>query len=484
MTRAALILLALSLSAHATNSFDSLRDQIRRELAASQAPSLTVAVARNGRVIWEEGFGWADREHHLPANEHTIYALSSISKMFTATGLMTLVRAGKIDLDSPANDYLGDAKLIALAGDAQQATIRRLADHTSGLPPYYQLFYADEPYQPPPIDQTIRRYGILVRPPGEEVDYSNLGYGILGDIIARVSGQPYREFMRRQVFAKLGLDETSVGIFPGSDKSVAVAYGSDGKPLPRFIADPDAAMGIYSSAHDLIRFGMFLLDTPVDGQKRILRREQIAEMQKPSAKTGNDAGWGIGCGIVDLPSGYRVVSHNGILSGVSTTLRLIPSEKIAVVVLSNYNSGLPNAVADQILRALLPKFDGQTAVLDTFRFSTGDPMRPLYGDWAGKIHTYNGDLQFTLRFLPSGDIRAQIGHHLLTLLNLASWSDGQLRGEMYGELGTEDAGRWQYTISLNLKLRGNVLNGEVTALSIPGPRSGCALSYWVELKKL
>ena len=124
--------------------FDDIRGLIKKELATASMPSIAVAVVRDGRIIWEEGFGWADREKHIQATEHTRYPLASISKPITATGLMVLVQAGKIELDRPINDYLGSAKVRARVGDATRATVRRLANHSSGLPLHYHFFYADE----------------------------------------------------------------------------------------------------------------------------------------------------------------------------------------------------------------------------------------------------------------------------------------------------------------------------------------------------
>src|SRR4029077_15085253 len=91
------------------DQFESVRESIRRQLVETQSPSIAVAVAKDGKIIWEQGFGWADRERRIAADEHTLYSMASISKPITATGLMTLVEAGKIDLDRPVNDYLGNA---------------------------------------------------------------------------------------------------------------------------------------------------------------------------------------------------------------------------------------------------------------------------------------------------------------------------------------------------------------------------------------
>src|SRR5579872_3301782 len=96
------ILVALPVFA---DQFDSVRDFIHRRITETQTPSITVAVACDGKIIWEEGFGWADREKRIAANEHTMYSMASISKPFTATGLMTLVERKRIDLDRPVNQY-------------------------------------------------------------------------------------------------------------------------------------------------------------------------------------------------------------------------------------------------------------------------------------------------------------------------------------------------------------------------------------------
>src|SRR5207245_1516081 len=142
--------------------FDGVRGAIHRLLDSASAPSLAVAVAKDGRILWEEAFGWQDREKQVPATVNTMYSLASISKPITATGLMVLVERGKVDLDHPTNDYLGLGKLSGLAGDAPGATVRRVLSHTAGLPLHYQFFYANGGYGAPTMDETIARYGILV----------------------------------------------------------------------------------------------------------------------------------------------------------------------------------------------------------------------------------------------------------------------------------------------------------------------------------
>lgn len=225
----AVILLALVLAPSygvATDRWDSVRALIRQTMTGAKPPSISVAVAHGGTIIWEESFGWADREKMIAATPQTMYSLASISKPITATGLMTLVERGAIDLDKPANEYLGTAKLTGLAGDATGATVRRVLSHTAGLPLHYQFYYSNKDYRPTSNDETIARYGILVNPPGDVYQYSNLGYGILDHIIARASGMDYTDYLRTQVFIPLGMTRTSVGIAPGLEPYAAQRYDS------------------------------------------------------------------------------------------------------------------------------------------------------------------------------------------------------------------------------------------------------------------
>ena len=92
-------------------SFERARAEIQKQLTEQHVPSIAIAVVRDGRILWEEGFGWADKENRVPATENTMFSLASVSKPITATALMILVERRAIDLDRPINDYLGEAKL-------------------------------------------------------------------------------------------------------------------------------------------------------------------------------------------------------------------------------------------------------------------------------------------------------------------------------------------------------------------------------------
>jgi CubicO group peptidase (beta-lactamase class C family) len=231
----------------------------------------------------ERSFGKKDLAGPMlpSAFRHRPHAIlvGSISKPVTATTLMIFAERGAIDLDRPMNDYLGQQKFVARIGDVSDATVRRVADHTAGLPMHAHWFYEDESVPHPPMDETIRRYGILVTPPGESFNYSNLNYGLIEYAIERVSGKSYADVLRDEVFVPLGLTESSVKLTPDLDDRGAIRYWGD-HVVPFYDFDARGAGAVFMSAHDLVRFGMFHLQGGLDGaQKAVLRPSTINSMR-------------------------------------------------------------------------------------------------------------------------------------------------------------------------------------------------------------
>jgi CubicO group peptidase (beta-lactamase class C family) len=416
---------------------------------------------------------------------------------------MILVERGLIDLDRPVNDYLGDAKLQAWVGDAAGATVRRVASHTAGLPLHSQHFYDDESHRPPPPDETIRRYGNLVTAPGERYQYSNLGYGLLGHVISRVSGQGYADFMREEVFVPLKMDHTSVHVGPGLEVGQAVKYTPDGSEVPPCESDSPGASAIYSSAHDLIRFAMFHLRDGLPDQRAIIADVAIDHMHRPSPETGPTREWeregsgvGIGWYVGVTEGGLRVVHHSGGTVGVSTVLALVPAEDLAVAVLSDTDSPWPDAILVEILCAFL-SLQPEQFLPPADRAADEPPFAPepeLVGSWEGSVHTYEGEVPLVLEIGGSGSTYATLGDQPRALLQRVSYQDSLpqflnagggpfLRGWMEGELHTADVNRGQPNkLWLELKLRENVLNGSLIAFSQREFYTG-PLAHWVEVKR-
>ena len=139
------------------NPFLEVKEKIVRLVEEKKIPSLSLAVVRNGEIVWEEAFGLANLEKKIKATPETLYPIGSATKPFTATGLMILVERGLVDLDKPANAYLGNVKLRAYEGDASEAAVRRILHHTSGLPMYWNFYYVGTSRKRPPLETTLHR---------------------------------------------------------------------------------------------------------------------------------------------------------------------------------------------------------------------------------------------------------------------------------------------------------------------------------------
>lgn len=465
-------------------AFDSVRARIRHLLDSTRVPSLSVAVAKGGRIVWEEGFGYADLASRTPATAATLYSMASISKPITATGLMRLAEQGKIDLDKPANDYLGEGKITGLAGPASAATVRRVMSHTAGLPLHYRFFYEGGADRRPTMDEAIGRYAIVVYPPGDVYNYSNLGFGIIEQIIARASGKSYEDYMRGEVFEPLGMLMTAIGTGNGL-RNAATRYDAALKPLPFYDFDHRGASAVYTSAHELVRFGMFHLKDHLADQTRILRDSTISMMQRRFTPGDTMAGgYGLGWGI-DNDNGYRRVSHTGGMPGVNTTLNLYPSEDVVIVVLSNQSSRLPFEVSQQIAGVVLPGYAARVAeTRDRNRGRTPPTFSApaeLQGLWRGTIRTYQGSLPLAI-VVKSDDVHVKMGgdNALWTVLNDVSFRNGLLGGRFPGAIPTDDAKRYPHDVLVSLWLNDAKLRGWGAAVATNVPVAGAVSSY-VEL---
>lgn len=484
-----LVLLARA-PARAGDRFDSVRETIRNELERSGVPSLAVGVSRKDEILWTEAFGWADREQRIPATSHTPYSIASVTKPFTATALMLLAEQGLIRLDRPVNQYLGTARLRARIGRADEATVRRVANHTAGLPLHHHFFPENEPYRPPPLVETIRRYGNLVTPPGERYQYSNLGYGVLEHVIERVSGRDYPLFMKEEIFRPLELEHTSVALSERQARGSAVRYGPAGRRIPFYDFDHRGASAVFSCVEDLLRFAMLHLRVKGDLPEAFLSDDAIEQMQKPGRRRDDGSAYGLGWIVRDSTFGYRKVMHTGGMGGVSASLVLVPAYRLAVVVLANARTGLVGRISEDILAKLLPlhtsRRAGAAVSLHTRTRSSESSDRPprnLCGTWKGAVETYQATLPLTLTVTRDRGIRGQLGKQPQVTLERMTFREDRLSAWMKADIGTEDANRHPNWLRVSLTVRGHSLSGTITAFTDAGPLSS-ALSYWVKLQKV
>jgi CubicO group peptidase (beta-lactamase class C family) len=457
--------------------FQPLRETMKRASTEHRLPSIAVAVAQGGKVVFEEAIGWADVERRVAATPETPYALGGVTQLLTASAVMMLADRGKLALDRPADEYLdARARLTAYEGRADEVTLRRLLTHSAGLPPYEQLFYSDRGELPPATRVTIRRYGIVAAPPGEGSVESTLGYVVLGSLAARVARKDYVQLVNVDLLAGLDLSHTVLAGARGVE-GAAVAYGDDLRPLPRFSTGHVAASAGYASLRDLVRFGMLhLRDLPVP--QTILKGETIAEMQRA----------GLGWVIRENDHGYRRVERgSGAFPGATAHLALIPQEHVAVAVLANGRApAAAEEMVDQALAIVLPRFGAALAAEPRPAPATSAvprfvPDEALQGTWDGVLQTWEAPLPLALTVERGGAVRIKLGPQPEAAVLEPRVKGGVFTGRVESmTIPTPDAKRSRQVVELVLKLREPRLAGWASAVLNDGRPYG-SLASRVEL---
>lgn len=423
-------------------AFKDVSAFIRGQVDQGRIPSAAVGVVTQDGTIWAEAFGLADRERKTRATLDTTYWLASVSKPITATGLMVLVDRHAIDLDAPANRYLVGSKLRAYVGSADAITIRRLANHSSGLPQYHDFFH--DGIAPPSRDETIRRYGFAAWGPGTRWEYCNLAFGILDHITANVAGRPWRSFMEEAVFDPLGMTRTSDHSRPGRERDAAVQYNLDLAghfvPVAPYAFDHPGASAIVSSVNDLARFvRMHLNEGALDGV-RVLSPAAVREMQRRTSTRPGRSGQGTGVGWgVDSVRGHRSISHTGGMPGVATLVRLFPDEGYGVIVLVNAGGSAPvTQIGDRLTGVLFPESQKNEPPATGKSESANDDagiIKAWKGKWTGRIVHPDGPIPMNLEVIEPETLRVRLGDGESRDLADPSLRIDRLRGATDGWLG-------------------------------------------------
>lgn len=461
--------------------FSEARALIERLISEEKVPSIAVAVAKDGKILWQEGFGWADRENRIPATAHTPYSLASITKSITATAVMILRERDKIDLDDPIENYLGNLQLRDFAGESEKVTARRVLSHTAGLPLHYYYYHAG--YEPPSAEETVARYGIVVYPPGEEYHYSNIGFRLLDVAISNASNDDYSNFIRKEIFVPLGMARSALGLHPAWAEEAAARYDGQHRRIPFYLTDHPGSGDVFASAHDMLRFAMFHLGTPLPDQKRILTPQSIEKMHElntpPYAIDPYGLGW-----VPSVDRGFKRVGHGGRQPGVSNEMILYPEEDVAIVVLANQQSNV-KAAAEAIAGALLPGYsergeDQEDPATLAAVEARSRPLPTFTGTWSGTVTAHDGVHPLRLEFQPDGDIHVKFRQQFTTLLNNVGSFGGLLMGRFPGTMPTDDAMRHRHSFLLLLRPQGEELVGQLVAQTLGDPEV-FALSSFVRL---
>ena len=335
---------------------DSIRVAANRVFApwaATDGPGCAVAVARDGRVVHQNGYGMANLETGTPITPASVFHLASVSKQFTATAVLLLARDGKLSLDDDIRKHLPE-----IPDYGHRVTIRHLLTHTSGLRDQWDLLriargrFEENRITEADVLEIVTRQKALNFVPGTEYVYSNTGYTLAGIIVRRVSGKSLRDFAEERIFRPLGMTQTQfqddyTRVIVG--RAAAYARRPTGRwhvSLPNY--DTYGATSLFSTVGDLLRWQANIV-RPTVGDSAFFREL----MQMPALANGDTSAYGLGL-ITERHRGTRLVSHGGADAGYRNWLGRFPEHGLDVVVLCNASSSNPTALGRAVADVFLP----------------------------------------------------------------------------------------------------------------------------------
>jgi CubicO group peptidase (beta-lactamase class C family) len=339
---------------------------------ASRWPSagLGVGVVRDGSLKWFLGHGVANVESREPITQDTVFRIGSITKTFTAIGIMQLWEQGLVDLDAPANGYLRSVRLIPRSASLGPATVRHLLTHTSGIGYWRRL---SDLFQPGvgsgdragrsgarPLAEYYRKGLPVEIEPGTKWVYSNHGFAVLGQIVEDVTGQPLDRYLREHILEPLGMEHTDLIRSERVSPGLATGYVLRSRGL-KPVADREVTTpgggAMYSSTADMARYVAALLRGGANDRGGVLKPGTMAAMFEPQFQPDPRVpGMGLGFEPGE-EGGHKTVIKTGIVSGFLSAMMLAPDDGIGVVIFSNTGGldgrGAAAPVASAIVRRLL-----------------------------------------------------------------------------------------------------------------------------------
>jgi CubicO group peptidase (beta-lactamase class C family) len=300
-----------------------------------------IALIIDDSVIWKEGFGYADKENQIPFTTKTTLSLGSVTKTFTALGIMQLQERGLINIDKPLIDYFPQFSLKTRNTDIREITVKSVINHTSGIP--NDIFVSEEKDKyTSTVDYLKNEY--LGYPPNTISHYSNVGYCLLGHTIFNVSGQDYPDYIQKNILSPIGMNNSGFIDFQKLT-NVSKTYDKCGKYHPLQEGRNLPAGSLYSNIDDMAKLAQELIAIYNGKQGSIIRSEtlkKIFSVQDNEAILDNDKK-GIGWPIFKNDSCFAIwftgsnhVSNAGII--------IVPEKKMAAIFLINTVGGINLAV--------------------------------------------------------------------------------------------------------------------------------------------
>lgn len=349
-------------------------DRLMQDFAREQhLPGATWGIVIDGELAHVGVTGLRDLARKQPVDGDTVFRIASMTKSFTAMAILQLRDAGRLSLDDPAEKYVPELQGLRYpTTDAPRITVRHLLSHAEGFP-------EDNPWGDQQLSATEDEFTAMMRggipfsnPPGVAYEYSNYGFAILGRVVSRVAGMPYRDYVAANILKPLGMSSTTLEPRDVPDTRLALGYRWEDEQWKEEPQLPDGAFGamggMLTSMRDLARYVAVYLDAwpPRDGAERPpLSRASLREMQqvwrpRPTVVTRdaagapvlNAGGYGYGLGITQTCTYAHSVAHSGGLPGFGSLMRWLPEHGVGLIAFGNRTYTGWGGVADQALTLL------------------------------------------------------------------------------------------------------------------------------------
>lgn len=315
----------------------SLDELTSTALETNNIPGMAIAVIKDGRTVVERGYGFADKDAGKLVSSSTGFNVGSISKMFTAWGVMKLVEQGRLELDVPVFNYVKTWNIPVSKFDADKITIRNLLQHTAGLSVHGYNGYESKgeltSTRASLSGKTNSEEGVkLIMEPESKWQYSGGGYTILQLLIEEVTGKTFAAFMDINVFKPLGMLQTSFTIDHEVLKTSATAYNENGEEIPLRLFNAQAAAGLHTTLEDLILFAKASFS-----ENPVLSQNSISLLRTPTELSGGD--YGMGYMVMNRFGDFTLSGHGGSNEGWQSGFMLDFDTKSGIIILTNGSSG-------------------------------------------------------------------------------------------------------------------------------------------------
>jgi CubicO group peptidase (beta-lactamase class C family) len=358
-------------------------DKLFEKMDRTISPGCAVAAMRDGKILYQRGYGMADLDHNVPITAETVFHVASMSKQFTAAAIVMLAQERKLSLDDEVRKYVPE-----LPDFGAPVTLRQLVHHTSGLRDQWELLglagwrYSLDLITDDDVLSIMSRQKDLNFPPGSKHMYSNTGYTLLAQVVKRVSGQSFREFTTSRIFQPLGMRNTH---FRDDHAEIVknMAYGyvpaKDTFRISITNFDTVGATSLLTTIEDLALWDENFYNPRVGGPEMI---RQMLERGKLSDGEQLDYAFGL---VIGKHRGLATVDHAGGDAGYRSDMIRFPDQHFTAVCLCNRADSNPSELTLQVAEIYLAK---EMTAADKVGAGSGKTVQLAPEKLAAKVGTY------------------------------------------------------------------------------------------------